>query len=388
MLKTIPSWLKQFRPEPINADYKERLRACAGAFAGILLTGLITYWLLGASIASTLLIAPMGASAVLLFAVPSSPLAQPWSIMGGNVIAAFIGVGCATLIGHGFFSAALAIFLSIAAMFSLRCLHPPSGAVALTAVIGGPAIYMQGYGFVLCPVALNSLILLLTAIVFNNATRRPYPHSAVSLKATHGTTDALPEERFGFNEDDISSVLKQYNQVLDISRDDLQSLFHQTELHAFQRRFGKFRCADIMSRDVISVDFGTHLDEAWTLLRQHNIKALPVIDRANRVIGIVTPIDFTKHADLDALESYSIKLKRFLQRTTSTHSEKPEVVGQIMSSPVVTARDEQQVIELMPLMSEHDVHHIPIINKDRRLVGIITQSDLLSALYYQRLDQR
>ena len=186
MLKTILTWLKRFRPEPINANYKERLRACTGAFSGILLTGLVTYWILGASTAGALLIAPMGASAVLLFAVPSSPLAQPWSMMGGNIIAAIVGVSCSILIGHDFFSAALAIFLSIAAMLSLRCLHPPSGAVALTAVIGGPAIYTQGYGFVLCPVALNSLILLVTAILFNNATRRPYPHSAVDIKPSHG----------------------------------------------------------------------------------------------------------------------------------------------------------------------------------------------------------
>ena len=67
--------------------------------------------------------------------------------------------------------------LAIAAMFTLRCLHPPSGAVALTAVLGGPAVASLGYGFVLWPVALNSVILLSIAVAFNGALRRNY-HAA------------------------------------------------------------------------------------------------------------------------------------------------------------------------------------------------------------------
>src|SRR5690606_34695683 len=115
------------------------------------------------------LIAPMGASSVLLFAVPSSPLAQPWSVIAGNTIAALIGVSCAKVVGQPILAAGLAASLAIAAMFAFRFIHPPSGAVALTAVLGGPAVYELGYGFVLVPVALNSVLLLLTALVFNNA---------------------------------------------------------------------------------------------------------------------------------------------------------------------------------------------------------------------------
>ncbi len=82
------------------------------------------------------LVAPMGASAVLLFAVPSSPLAQPWSILGGNIAAALVGVTTALLITDPFLASAVAIGVAIAAMMTLRCLHPPSGAIALTAVLG------------------------------------------------------------------------------------------------------------------------------------------------------------------------------------------------------------------------------------------------------------
>ena len=378
-------WIRSFSPEPIAVNHTERLRACMGAFIGILLTSLLTYLIEGNADSVPILIAPMGASAVLLFALPSSPLAQPWSIVGGNMLAAFIGVTCAMWMTNSTLAAALDVSLSIAAMFALRCLHPPSGAVALTAVVGGASIHAQGYGFVLFPVGVNSLLLLLIAILFNNATRRRYPH-ITAKNDIHKTKDIPPEMRFGFNSEDLNEVLKEYNQVLDVSRDDLQSLLQQTEMHAYRRRFGEITCEDIMSRDAISVEFGTELEEAWALLRKHKVKALPVIDRARRVIGIVTQIDFMKNANLDVYDGFEVKLKRFLKRTGRSSSIKPEVVGQIMTSPAVTAKIDTHIIELIPLMTQHRTHHhIPVVDMNRHLVGIVTQSDLVSALYHGRV---
>jgi CBS domain-containing membrane protein len=302
------------------------------------------------------------------------------------MIAAMIGVTCALWVPNLMLAAALAVSISIGAMFALRCLHPPSGAVALTAVLGGSAIHAQGYHFVLFPIGINSMLLLLVAIVFNNMTRRPYPHATKSRTADpHLTTDIPPEQRFGFTSDDLNDVLKEYNQVLDVSREDLQSLLEQTEMHAYRRRLGEITCKDIMSQDVIKVEFGTTLEEAWALLRKHDIKALPVVDRVNRVIGIVTQIDFMKHANLEVYEGFASKLKRFIQRTTTINSDKPEVAGQIMTSAVITANTDMHIIGLIPLMSQHGLHHIPVINEDRRLVGIVTQSDLVAALYHGRI---
>lgn len=385
-MNKLTNWMRGFSPEPIAVNYKERLRACIGAFIGILLTSLLTYFIEGNASSIPYLIAPMGASAVLLFAVPSSPLAQPWSIVGGNMLAAFIGVTCTMWISNPALAAALAVSLSIFAMFVLRCLHPPSGAVALIAVLGGSSIHAQGYGFVISPVGINSLLLLITAIIFNNVTRRQYPHISAKNGETHLTKDIPPEMRFGFTSDDLNEVLKEYNQVLDVSREDLQSLLQQTEMHAYRRRFGEITCADIMSKDAVSVEFGTELEEAWALLRKHKIKALPVIDRSRRVIGIITQIDFMKNANLDVYDGFEAKLRRFIQKTSKVYSEKPEVVGQIMTSPAVTAKMDTHIIELIPLMTQHRVHHhIPVIDTDHRLVGIVTQSDLVSALYHGRI---
>jgi CBS domain-containing membrane protein len=375
-------WLRGFIPGPVVVNATERLRACCGALLGILLTGLVSHWALGARAPLPLLIAPMGASAVLLFGVPASPLAQPWSIIGGNLVAAVIGVACARWIHDPVLAPALAVSLAIGAMFALRCLHPPSGAVALTAVLGGPAVTGLGFHFVLTPVLLNSFLLLLVALLFNNATKRRYPHSAHQDSAKlHQTKDRASGARVGFTQEDLDYVLQQYNQVLDVSRDDLQNLILQTELHAYQRRFGAITCADIMSRDIVSVEYGTSLEDAWALLLKHRIKALPVINTARRLIGIVTQTDFMRQADLQLYTGFDQKLKQFLRRTTGTHSDKPEVVGQIMTAAVKSAALSVHIVELVQPLSDSGIHHIPIVDDENRLVGMVTQSDMVAALY-------
>ncbi len=215
-------WWRRFVPQPMPATHIERLRASIGACAGIALTGLMSTAWLGSANALPLLIAPMGASAVLLFGVPASPLAQPWSIIGGNLVAALIGVTAAHWIASPLVAAAVAVGAALVVMSSLRCVHPPSGAVALTAVLGGPHIVALGYGFVWVPVGLNSLLLTLGAIAYNNATGRSYPHHAHVPAHPHP-----PIARLSLTPDELDEVLTDYGETIDISRDDLEVLFQE-----------------------------------------------------------------------------------------------------------------------------------------------------------------
>jgi len=375
-------WLRAWLPARAAVSGRERLRSVLGALLGIAATGLLSAFVLQGTPGAIALIAPMGASAVLLFAVPASPLAQPWSILGGNIVSALIGVTCARLIEEPALASALAICVAIGAMFALRCLHPPSGAVALTAVLGGPAVHAVGYGFVIVPVALNSLLLLGVALLFNNATGRRYPHSQqADGQHAHRTADGPPTERLGFTPADLQAALKDYDQVLDIGIDDLESLFHQTEMQAFKRRFGEARCEDVMSKDVLAVEFATELDVAWNLMREHAVQALPVVNRARQVIGIVTRSDFLAQVDLQDRRDIGRRLRAFLARNTNSHSDRHEVVGQIMTAPVKTAFASTPAVELVPLMADVGLHHIPVVDERRKLVGMVTQTDLVGALY-------
>eukprot|EP01037_Dinobryon_pediforme_P048517 gene48517-63657_t len=157
--------------------------------------------------------------------------------------------------------------MAIAAMLLLGCLHPPSGAVALTAVLGGPVIHKAGYWFVLSPVGINSVLIVAVAIVFNNLTGRRYPH--LPPPTPHGTSDPLPTRRTGVVADDLQAVLADYGEVVDISPDELDALLNQAQIRAFNRRSAEVTCGQIMSRDVVTVTPNTSLRHAWPCLLDH-----------------------------------------------------------------------------------------------------------------------
>ena len=177
----------------------------------------------GGGTALPLLIAPMGASAVLLFAVPASPLAQPWSLVGGNLVAAVVGVTCGMLIPQPVGAAACAITFTIAGMLALRCVHPPSGAVALTAVIGGPSIHALGYGFVIAPVGAQTFVLLCSALAWHALTGHRYPH-AVASATTDPSAVTQPGAAPAFTRADLEAALMDRDELLDIAPEDLELL--------------------------------------------------------------------------------------------------------------------------------------------------------------------
>ncbi len=355
---------------PVQVDARERWRSIVGAGVGILVTALVSRWFVSPELSSVWLVAPMGASAVLVFAVSASPMAQPWAVIGGNTISALVGITCSVLLGDSLWAVSMSVLLAMGVMFTLRCLHPPGGASALLAVLA----HATSYQFALVPVFLNSVLLVLAGIAYNNLTGRRYPHA----QRTNSAPSAEPAR---FSTADLDAALAHYNQVLDVSRDDLEDLLHHAELASYHRNFGALLCADIMSREPVSVQFGTALDEAWLLMRQQHIKALPVVDRSRRIVGILTMADFLRRAGLDELSGIGGRWRAFIQRSGSTHSTKPEVVGQIMTRKVQVASAHRHVIELVPIFSGGGHHHIPIIDAENRLVGIITQTDLLRALY-------
>lgn len=143
------------------------------ATSAVLLVGQSGFSLEGAGV----LVASMGASAVLLFCVPEGRLSQPWPLLGGHIVSAMIGVTCALNIANPTFAAALAVGASIFAMQVLSCTHPPGGATALAAVVGGPATRALGYRYVLTPVLLNVGVMLIAAYVLHSP-KRSYPHGA------------------------------------------------------------------------------------------------------------------------------------------------------------------------------------------------------------------
>ncbi|MGE5650235.1 MAG: HPP family protein [Bacillota bacterium] len=373
-MNDVRAWLHGFIPVSINIGRREKLCACLGAWIGLMFAGLVSKATLGDL--NPWFIAPMGASAVLLFGVPSSPLAQPWSLVGGNIVSALVGVACAHTIGDPVLAASAAAAVAIAAMFALRCLHPPSGAVALTAVLGGPAVFASGYRFALWPVGLNSVFLLGAALLFNNLMRRRYPHAHLHHANPHHTADPLPTERLGFTRADLDAVLKSHQQFLDVDPDDLEEILRHAELKAYHRRFGQIHCADLMSKDVVTVRQSTSPQAAWRLLAKHKIKTLPVVDDSGVLVGIVSLHDMMIGHEHDAPTGFWPPQLPLVEH-----------IEHLMTREVRTATPDQLLTDLVPLFSDAGYHHLPVVDPQRRVIGMVTQSDLVAALYRARLEE-
>jgi len=221
-----------FRPILAGARLWPRIVAVIGAAAGIALTVVVCLRFPFSWADVPMIAAPIGASAVLVFAVPSSPLAQPWPVVGGNVLSALVGVAAARFIPEMALAAGVAVGGAILVMSLCRCLHPPGGAAALTAVIGGAAIHDAGFAFAFAPVGLNSIALVALAMLFHRATGHSYPHRP----AAQATEIKELREAAGFVPEDIDRALEDMDEGFDIRREDLDLLLTRAELHARSRR--------------------------------------------------------------------------------------------------------------------------------------------------------
>lgn len=351
-------------PQPLAAGRSDWAWGCLGVALGLFGTQWLSHHWLGD--VPIWFLAPMGASAVLVFLLPASPLAQPWALLGGNVVSALVGVGLQRWLGPGPVVAAGAAALAVAAMWAMRCVHPPGGAMALTAVLGGSSVQRLDWGWVSGPVLVNSVCLAVFAWAFNRVLGRAYPHHGPAHP--HRTNDPPPTHRAGVSSADLDAALASYQTVLDIDRDDLEEILVRAQLHAQRRHWAGVRCEHIMSRDVVRIGPHDPLEEAWRRLATHKVKALPVTDAEGRLVGILSLHDF------------------FVAQPASWSPRPPMLanaytVRELMSPRVVTARPEQALADLVPAFSDGGLHHMPVVDADGRVVGMVTQSDMVAALF-------
>ena len=216
-------WASLWPSHANHASHSERWISAVGGLMGVL----AVLWFSGRVLdyqGAAMIITSMGATAVLLFAVPHGALSQPWPVMGGHVISALIGVTSAQMISDPVTAAAVAVGLSIAAMYYLRCLHPPGGATALVAVLGGEAVHQLGYGFAVAPVLVNTLIILATAVLVNQPFRwRRYP---AGFAHTHEATASVPGTgKPLIAHEDLVYALSQLDSFIDVSEEDLIRIY-------------------------------------------------------------------------------------------------------------------------------------------------------------------
>ncbi|NBA96090.1 hypothetical protein GUY40_14200 [Pseudomonas sp. R5(2019)] len=231
MIRSITQYLKQFSPPALHIPARESLRASLGALLGLMLASLLCTAYFGSSVTLHLL-GPLAASAVLLFAVHSGALAQPWSIVGSYLVATVVALLMAHFFGRSLPVACAAVGLSLLIMCPLRCLHPPGGAVAMCLMLSDSTLSGMG-AWVLEPVMLNAGSLLAVALVYNNMTGVRYPKA-------HGPAPAsAPVPASGITDEDMDHALDEIGEFVDITREDLEAIILATEKHAARRRLAE-----------------------------------------------------------------------------------------------------------------------------------------------------
>lgn len=367
------SLFKAFIPPADTVSWHEKALSALAALGGIGLMMAISQYFLQ-PVHLSLVVASMGASAVLLFALPAGPLSQPWPLVGGHLISAFVGVSCAHWIPDVVLASALAVAGSLLAMSLSRSLHPPGGATALSAVVTSAT--GLGYQFLLTPVLLNVMVLLVYALLVNNLLpHRCYP-AALKHRQPAEPKTTTPEP----NAILLNRVLQTLDSYVDVSPEQLQDIIEQVARQQ-QQPLCELQCHHIMTQPVIYAQYDTEVETLWQLMAQHKIRCLPIVDPRTAVIGIVTIANFLNRVQADTTPALSQRLQHFIRRTPGLTTTKPEYAGHLMTAPAITVRDNCPVLELFPLFHQHNVHHLPVVNEARQLVGIITPQNILEVLH-------
>jgi len=328
-----------------------------------------------------LIVASIGATAVIVFILPTSPLAQPWPVLGGHLVSATIGVACSQAIPDIALASACAAGGSIFAMLMLRCLHPPGAATALAPVLGGHS----AFDFVLIPVGINYLIFLILAVLINRyLLGHPYPTPSLAADTKQNPKHSLLQQQTGVTEQDLQQTIENQDVYIDISASQLGDLIMSTQRQRFQLATGNITCADIMDKQIITVEYGTDVNTAWQIMHTHKLKAMPVLDKAHRVIGMLSWDDFFKRIDASDAMPFLQKFRAFVKPSADVHTQKPEAVGHLMDKSVAVLPETAHIAELIPLISEHNCGYVPIVNHEKRLVGVVNSNQLVAAVYRQQ----
>ena len=362
---TQSDWLNFLKPNYKILPLKERLLSGFGALCGLAISSLISWYVLGGM--NAWYIAPMGASSVLLFAVPSSPLAQPWNVVVGNTLAGIIGVACTQYLPDLTSAFSVAVGFAIFMMMTTDSLHPPSGAVAITAVLGGEAVHRLGFHFVLYPVLLNSILLLLFAVFFNRLIGRHYP---ITAHVNERSKDPTPTQKVSIQPKDIEYALEQHTELLDISQYDLEKIILEAQEHASERLNSHFICRDIMSQDVIKLHEDDDIHQALEKFKEVNLMSLPVVNMEEKLVGTLALYEVVE----------------WFKGAADPRNSWQHYVRQIMSRRVVTVEPSQPIQDLVPYFVEKSFNYIAVV-ENQRLVGIVSRADMIAALQ-QLLNQQ
>ena len=368
-------FLQRCFPKQPPVPVLEKLMAGLSAFISIAVLWHIkdTY----PDVINNTVLASMGATAVLLFATPHSTLVQPYAILGGHFVSALIGIAAIKFVPAPY-AAAVAVGAAITAMHLLHCLHPPGGATALFAVTGGPEIWNLGYGYVLAPVAVNAGLMLFMGFVIHNLRD---PGKLYPSPLTPAVPLSEPIKGFqGVTSDDIKEAVSESGTYIDVTEEDLFTIYQAAEANVLRRVLQGLTVERLDLRTARTLPPGASLEEIIQSLAVSESGCVLVLDEQSRVEGIITGFDVPRALSLDPQGGNGLPIG------LSVHPHASVTAESIMTHPVRTLTRTDRLDAAVDLFSTGDIHHVPVVDEQHRVLGVITHAHLWSFLNQEQQD--
>lgn len=346
--------LGAFGPVIPRPPAREILRAAAGSAIGLAIAG----WIELSMGLSPSFLAPLGATTVLVFAVPNSPLAQPWSSVAGSIAAALVAIPAALWLPLPW-AAPAAVGAAILVMSALRALHPPGGAVALLTAI---SLSPDRPFALLPPLIVGTVTLVAVAMAWARLTGRFYP-----MRSADAPGPAVA--RIGLHRAELEALLDRFRQGPNLGAADLGRLLAAAEAEVALHRFDGTTCGDVMTRPLISVPPTAGFDEMARLFAGNRIKSLPVVDPRGALVGIVQQGDLVRAAS---------------QRHAALSS---VVARDVMGPPAEQVPADLPVGALLERLAVQGAQ-VVAVTEGARVVGVITRSDVIGLLLRDHVRRR
>lgn len=358
---------------------REMLRACIGAGVGLTLC-IFLVRLTRVSITADgpdptlLLIAPLGATAMLAFAVPSSPLAQPWSALVGNTVSALAGVTVVMTVTEPWLAMGLSVTCAMIAMMLLRATHPPAAGVALGVVLTADTVREVGFSYAFSPVFLDTALLLIVAVAYNRITGRVYPfRQPVDHAPRHVGEAGLRPAIAGA---DLTAILQRLGLDANIGAADLGRLIEAAHSQAAEHLFDGVETAQFMTRDVVTIDPRMPVSQLAALFRLHKVRTLPVVGPDGLFMGLVSESDLVRTLQKPEGREDAGVISRMLR--ASRDAVEP-LAAEVMTPVVGTVSAVTPLGVLIDLLAEGGQQAVPVLD-DGRLIGLVTRADLIATL--------
>jgi CBS domain-containing membrane protein len=185
---------------------------------------------------------------------------------------------------------------------------------------------------------------------------------------------------FELKEEDILEAMRAIPGYLDITPGDFKEVYRLAFQQALERLSRSVTAAEIMTREVVAVNPDTPVAEVAAAMGQRGVSGLPVVDRENRVVGIISEKDFLAHMGVkEPLNFMSLVAGCLLTKGCVALPIKKALAQDIMSAPAITVGPDTPLHTIAALLTDKGINRVAVTDSEGRLLGLVSRGDIVKA---------